>query len=73
MIPSVMKRVARLPEAQRDTVFLVYVEELSYREAAKILNVPVGTVMSRLATARLTLAQDRALQPDSPSLKGESS
>ncbi|UNK63749.1 RNA polymerase sigma factor [Buttiauxella ferragutiae] len=70
---DVMKRVARLPEAQRDTVFLVYVEELSYREAAKILNVPVGTVMSRLATARLTLAQDRALQPDSPSLKGESS
>jgi len=70
---DVMKRVARLPEAQRDTVFLVYVEELSYREAAKILNVPVGTVMSRLATARLTLTQDRALQPDSPSLKGESS
>ena len=54
---DVMKRVNRLPEAQRNTVFLVYVEELSYREAAEVLNVPVGTVMSRLSTARLTLAR----------------
>ena len=68
-----MKRVNRLPEAQRNTVFLVYVEELSYREAAEVLNVPVGTVMSRLSTARLTLAQDNSLQPDSPQIKGEKS
>ncbi|KFC83149.1 RNA polymerase sigma-54 factor [Buttiauxella agrestis ATCC 33320] len=68
---DVMKRVNRLPEAQRNTVFLVYVEELSYREAAVVLNVPVGTVMSRLATARLTLAQDTALQASSPQFKGE--
>lgn len=70
---DVMKRVNRLPEAQRNTVFLVYVEELSYREAAEVLNVPVGTVMSRLSTARLTLAQDNSLQPDSPQIKGEKS
>lgn len=70
---EVMKRVNRLPEAQRDTVFLVYVEELSYREAAAVLNVPVGTVMSRLATARLTLAQDRTLHPTPPRVKGDQS
>lgn len=70
---EVMKRVNRLPEAQRDTVFLVYVEELSYREAASVLNVPVGTIMSRLATARLTLAQDRVLQPTPPQFKGDKS
>lgn len=68
---EVMKRVNRLPEAQRNAVFLVYVEELSYREAAAVLNVPVGTIMSRLATARLTLAQDRALSSEAPPLKGE--
>ncbi|MCT4701612.1 RNA polymerase sigma factor [Enterobacteriaceae bacterium H20N1] len=70
---EIMKRVNRLPEAQRDTMFLVYVEELSYREAAEVLNVPVGTVMSRLATARVTLAQDRVLQPTPPQLKGDKS
>jgi RNA polymerase sigma-70 factor (ECF subfamily) len=70
---EVMKRVNSLPEAQRDTVFLVYVEELSYREAASVLNVPVGTIMSRLATARLTLAQDRMLQPTPPQFKGDKS
>lgn len=70
---DVMKRVNHLPEAQRNTVFLVYVEELSYQEAAVVLNVPVGTVMSRLSTARLTLARDSALQPNSPQIKGEKS
>lgn len=70
---DVMKRVNRLPEAQRDTVFLVYVEELSYQEAAVVLNVPLGTVMSRLATARLTLARDPAIQPDTPQMKGDKS
>jgi len=70
---EIMQRVTRLPEAQRDTVFLVYVEELSYREAAEVLNVPVGTVMSRLATARVTLAQDRVLQPTPPRVKGDKS
>ena len=45
-----------LPEAQRETVFLVYVEGLTYREAAETLGVPIGTVMSRLAGARTRLA-----------------
>ncbi|TQV82273.1 RNA polymerase sigma factor [Denitrobaculum tricleocarpae] len=45
-----------LPEAQRSTVLLVYVEGLTYAEAAATLAVPLGTVMSRLANARLRLA-----------------
>lgn len=51
-----MQRVNALPEAQRNTVFLVYVEGFTYQEAANTLAVPIGTVMSRLATARATLA-----------------
>ena len=44
-----------LPEAQRVTVLLVYVEGYSYKEAAEILEIPIGTVMSRLAAARAKL------------------
>jgi RNA polymerase sigma-70 factor, ECF subfamily len=53
---EVLNRVQSLPEAQRETVFLVYVEGFSYREAAALLEVPIGTVMSRLAGARAKLA-----------------
>ena len=54
---QVIKRVNALPEAQRETVFLTYVEGLSYKETADVLHIPVGTVMSRLAAARLKLAE----------------
>jgi RNA polymerase sigma-70 factor (ECF subfamily) len=53
---QVVGEVGRLPEAQRETLMLVYVEGLSYAEAAGVLNVPIGTIMSRLAAARLKLA-----------------
>ncbi len=56
-LAEVFSRVMRLPEAQRATVFLVYVEGYSYHEAAELLDIPVGTVMSRLAGARGRLAQ----------------
>ena len=54
---KVMQRVGQLPEAQRNAVFLVYVEGFTYQEAADTLMVPVGTIMSRLAAARATLAR----------------
>ena len=53
---QVLRQVQELPEVQRETVYLVYVEELSYREAAEALGIPIGTVMSRLAGARAKLA-----------------
>jgi RNA polymerase sigma-70 factor, ECF subfamily len=53
---QVLTRVQGLPEAQRESVFLVYVEGLTYREAAEVLDVPIGTIMSRLAGARARLA-----------------
>jgi len=42
----------QLPEEQRQAVLLVGLEGLSYRETADILDVPIGTVMSRLARGR---------------------
>jgi RNA polymerase sigma-70 factor (ECF subfamily) len=53
---QVLREVQDLPEVQRETVYLVYVEGLTYREAAETLAVPIGTIMSRLAAARAKLA-----------------
>jgi len=44
-----------LPEPQREALVLVAVEGMSYKEAADILNIPVGTLMSRLARGREAL------------------
>lgn len=52
---EVLSLVTGLPEAQRVVVMLVYVEGFRYREAADVLEIPVGTVMSRLAAARKAL------------------
>jgi RNA polymerase sigma-70 factor (ECF subfamily) len=52
---SVEQALQRLPEEQRLVVALVLIEGLSYREAADILEVPIGTVTSRLARAREAL------------------
>jgi RNA polymerase sigma-70 factor, ECF subfamily len=63
MAGQVLRAVQGLPEAQRETVYLVYVEGMTYREAAETLAVPIGTVMSRLAGARARLS---ALNADPP-------
>lgn len=55
---EVERALARLSEEQRDVLALVAVEGLSYREAAEVLETPIGTVMSRLARARAALAAD---------------
>jgi RNA polymerase sigma-70 factor, ECF subfamily len=52
---QIISAVEKLPDAQRTVMLLVAVEGLSYREAATVLDVPMGTVMSRLARARLTI------------------
>jgi len=43
--------VDQLPDGLRDAVHLVYFQELKYREAAEALNIPVGTVKSRMHAA----------------------
>lgn len=53
--------VMRLPPEQRLALMLVAVEGKSYAEAAEILQVPVGTIMSRIARARKNLLEDRVL------------
>jgi RNA polymerase sigma-70 factor (ECF subfamily) len=54
---QIISAVEKLPDAQRAVMLLVAVEGLSYREAASVLDVPIGTVMSRLARARLTIGE----------------
>lgn len=49
---SVQAAMQQLPEEQRSALALVLVEGLSYREAAGVLDVPVGTLTSRLARGR---------------------
>jgi len=41
-----------LPHDQREVLLLVGLEQMTYEEAAKILGIPVGTVMSRLSRGR---------------------
>jgi RNA polymerase sigma-70 factor, ECF subfamily len=52
---SVQDAMARLPIEQREVIGLVLVEGLSYKEAAEIVGVPVGTITSRLARGRDSL------------------
>lgn len=53
----VRSAMASLPNAQRQVVSLVDLEGLSYSEVAEILQVPIGTVMSRLNRARSALGK----------------
>ena len=52
---SVQEAMSRLPEEQRTAVTLVLVEGLSYKEAAAAMQVPIGTLTSRLARGREAL------------------
>ena len=54
--PPVARALEALPKGFRDAVVLVDIEELSYKDAARRLGVPVGTVMSRLHRGRRALA-----------------
>jgi RNA polymerase sigma-70 factor (ECF subfamily) len=53
---EVERAMARLPDEQRVAVALVLVEGLSYQEAAQVLEIPPGTLTSRLVRGRMALA-----------------
>lgn len=56
-LAEVHRAMASLPEDQRAVLMLVCVEGMRYREVAEVLNIPEGTVMSRLSRARMALAK----------------
>ncbi len=54
-VRDVLLGLAILPIEQREVMFLIGVEELSYMETAQVLGIPIGTVMSRLSRGRENL------------------
>ena len=54
---DLLRGFAELPQEQRTVLLLVGVEDFSYKDAARILGVPIGTVMSRLSRGRERLRQ----------------
>ncbi|MFG1379181.1 RNA polymerase sigma factor [Xanthobacter autotrophicus] len=60
---DLLDALAQLPEEQRTVLLLVTVEELSYADAARVLDIPIGTVMSRLSRARERLSRLMSAEP----------
>jgi RNA polymerase sigma-70 factor (ECF subfamily) len=63
IIDRVRSAIARLPMGQRQVISLVDLEGCSYIEVAQVLDVPIGTVMSRLSRARKAL-KDQLLEAE---------
>ena len=55
---EILQALRRLPESFREVVVLTDVEEFSYKEVAAFLQIPIGTVMSRLSRGRKLLRQE---------------
>jgi RNA polymerase sigma-70 factor (ECF subfamily) len=69
VIACVRAAVARLPLGQRQVLTLVDLEEFGYAEVAGILDIPVGTVMSRLSRARASLKSSLDIATQQPRLR----
>ncbi len=61
-----LEATSQLSEEYRSVLWLVVIEEFSYKEAAEILSVPIGTVMSRLHRARRELRKILMAQQATP-------
>jgi RNA polymerase sigma-70 factor (ECF subfamily) len=59
---EILAALSEIPDDFRAVVLLTDVEEFSYKQAAGILNVPIGTVMSRLSRGRKMLREKLAGQ-----------
>ena len=62
MLRQTQAAMLSLPEDHREVLHLVCFEELTYAETAEVLGIPKGTVMSRLARARITLAEKMGIK-----------
>lgn len=64
-LAQIRRAFGELPEEQREALHLVAIEDLSYQEAADVLGIPVGTLMSRVsrARARLRAFEDGGREP----------
>lgn len=62
-VRRVQDAIARLPLGQRQVITLVDLEDCAYADVARILALPVGTVMSRLSRARQALRQQLVAEP----------
>jgi RNA polymerase sigma-70 factor (ECF subfamily) len=63
---EIVQALARLPAEQREVLVLAAVEEMRYEEIARVLAIPVGTVMSRLSRARDKLRRALGHDADPP-------
>ena len=57
MLQEVREALEELPDDQREIILLVPVEGLAYEEVAQVLDLPIGTVRSRLSRARSALRE----------------
>ncbi len=72
-LDAVTRHIAALPADQQMVLTLVSIDGLTYKEAAETLEVPIGTVMSRLARARKALHASMGLDEAGPVLIKERS
>lgn len=54
-LARMMKAMSRLPDEQREVVALILIEGFAYRDASEMLDLPIGTVSSRLVRGRMAL------------------
>ena len=64
LLKEAFTQIEKLPEDQREVLLLICVEELSYKEAAEVLGLPIGTIMSRLARARKKVMREMGIKGD---------
>ncbi|NUR84958.1 MAG: RNA polymerase sigma factor, partial [Nonomuraea sp.] len=55
--PNLLRALSRLPRGDRDVLLLVAWSDMTYQEAARALDIPIGTVKSRLSRARRTVRE----------------